>query len=118
MSNFELNRREVNREMFMFISLLYDEIFPRYNDLIFKKNLSLEEKEELIETKELLFELEKKLIDIRINVKNNLYGFTSRKYYPFKINISKGIEIEKKSSNKFNLNFSEGLERGQIFIWN
>ena len=118
MSNFKLNRREVNREMFIFISLLYDEIFPRYNELIFKKNLSLEEKEELIETKELLFELEKKLIDIRINVKNNLYGFTSRKYYPFKINTSKGIEIEKKSSRKLNLNFSEGLERGQIFIWN
>ena len=118
MSSFELNRREVNREMFVFISLLYDEIFPRYNELIFKKDLSKDEREELIDTKELLFDLEKKLIDIRINIKNNLYGFTSRKYYPFKININKGIEIEKKSTRKLNLNFYEGLERGQIFIWN
>ena len=118
MSSFELNKKEVNREILTFISLLYDEIFPRYNDLIFKKDLSPEEKVEFNDTKELLFDLEKKLIDIRINVKNNLYGFTNRKYHPLKININKGIEIEKKSTKKLNLNFSEGLERGQIFIWN
>jgi len=118
MAKFELNKRELNREMLLFISTLFDEILPRYNELIFKGDLSLEERNELIETKELLFDLEKKLYDIRINIKNNLYGYTARKYYPFKINISKGIEIEKNSSNKLNSIFSEGLERGQIFIWN
>ena len=42
---------------------------------------------------------------------------------PAKKGLGRGLsalfgDIEKKSSNKFSLNFSEGLKRGQIFIWN
>ena len=117
MENFKENKRELDKELESFISLL-NQLLPHYHSLLKKKDLSSDELKRLGEIEHYLLGVNSKIIDIKGKLEQDLFGQSLDVFYKLKENAINGDAKAKLKLEKMRDSFSEALKAGDIINFN
>lgn len=110
-------KERLNKELDQF-TLRLREILPRYVELVRKKDISVEENEELGELEHYLIELNGKVAEIKNKLDQMLFGETIDIYYKTKAKASKGDQEAILKLDKLRNVLSQNVKDDTYFNWN
>ena len=90
MENFKENKRELDKELERFVTLL-NQLLPHYHTLLKKKELSPDELQRLGDIEHYLLGVNAKIMDIKGKLEQDLFGQSLDTYYKLKENAKKGV---------------------------
>ena len=117
MENFKENKKELDKELERFISLL-NQLLPHYHSLLKKKDLTSDELKRLGDIEHYLLGVNAKIIDIKGKLEQDLFGQSLDIYYKLKENAINGDAKSKLKLEKMRESFSEALKAGDIINFN
>lgn len=117
MENFKENKKELDKELERFISLL-NQLLPHYHYLLKKKDLNSDELQRLGDIEHYLLGVNSKILDIKGKLEQDLFGESLDIYYKLKENAVKGDAKSKLKLEKMRDIFSESLKAGDIINFN
>lgn len=117
MENYKENKRELDKELERFVTLL-NQLLPHYHALLKKKELSPDELQRLGDIEHYLLGVNAKIIDIKAKLEQDLFGQSLDTYYKLKENAKKGDVSSKVKLEKMREIFIEALKAGEIVNFN
>jgi hypothetical protein len=117
LENFKENKRELDRELERFVTLL-NQLLPHYHELLKKKDLTPDELQRLGDIEHYLLGVNAKIIDIKGKLEQDLFGQSLDIYYKLKEDAKKGDVNSKVKLEKMREIFTEALKSGDIMNFN
>ncbi len=117
MDDFKSNKKQLDQELDRFISLL-SELLPRYHELLEKENLSQDELKNLGEIEHYLLGVNAKIIEIKKQLEQDLFGQSLSMYYQLKNEAIEGNANSKLKLEKLRDVFVGLLNSGEIINYN
>lgn len=117
LENYKENKRELDKELERFITLL-NQLLPHYHSLLKKKDLSSDELQRLGDIEHYLLGVNAKIIDIKGKLEQDLFGQSLDIYYKLKQNAIDGDAKSKLKLEKMRDSFLEALKAGDIVNFN
>ena len=117
MDDFKSNKKQLDQELDRFISLL-GELLPRYHELLEKENLSQDELKNLGEIENYLLGVNAKIIEIKKQLEQDLFGQSLSMYYQLKNEAIEGNANSKLKLEKLRDVFVGLLNSGEIINYN
>ena len=117
MDDFKANKNQLDLELDRFITLLGD-LLPHYHSLLEKDKLSEDELKRLGEIEHYLLGVNAKIIEIKRQLEQDLFGQSLNVYYQLKIQAREGNPHSKLKLEKMRDAFAEALSAGEIINFN
>ena len=117
MEDFKENKRQLDKELEQFISLL-NQLLPQYHYLLRKKDLNKEELKNLGEIEHYLLGVNAKIMEIKGRLEQDLFGQTMDVFYKLKKEAREGDPVAKLKMEKMREAFSEALKSGELINFN
>ena len=117
MDDFKENKNKLDQELDRFITLL-GELLPRYHELLEKEKLSQDELSRLGEIEHYLLGVNAKIIEIKKQLEQDLFGQSLNVYYLLKTQEIEGNPHSKLKLEKMREAFSFALRAGEIINYN
>jgi hypothetical protein len=117
LENYKENKRELDKELERFVTLL-NQLLPHYHALLKKKELSSDELQRLGDIEHYLLGVNAKIIDIKGKLEQDLFGQSLDTYYKLKENAKQGDVNSKVKLEKMREIFIEALNAGEIVNFN
>ncbi len=117
MDDFKANKNQLDKELDRFISMLGD-LLPQYHALLGKEPLSKEELQLLGEIEHYLLGVNAKIIELKKQLEQDLFGESINTYYQLKNQAIEGNPSSKLKLEKMRDAFSQALNSGEIINYN
>ena len=117
MENFKENRKELDQELERFIALL-NQLLPHYHFLLKKADLNEDELNRLGEIEHYLIGVNSKIMVIKGQLEQDLFGQSLDTYYKLKISAYGGDPNSKLKLEKMRDTFAEALKTGDLINYN
>jgi hypothetical protein len=117
LENFKENKRELDKELERFVSLL-NQLLPHYHTLLKKKELTSDELQRLGDIEHYLLGVNAKILDIKDKLEQDLFGQSLDTYYKLKEYAKNGDVQAKVKLEKMRESFNEALNAGDIVNFN
>ena len=117
MDDFKANKNQLDQELDRFITLLGD-LLPHYHSLLEKDKLSEDELKRLGEIEHYLLGVNAKIIEIKKQLEQDLFGQSLNVYYQLKVQAIEGNPHSKLKLEKMRDAFAEALSAGEIINFN
>ena len=117
MDDFKENKNKLDQELDRFISML-SELLPHYHELLEKEKLTQEELSRLGEIEHYLLGVNAKIIEIKKQLEQDLFGQSLNIYYQLKNEAIEGNPHSKLKLEKMREAFSFALSAGEIINYN
>ena len=117
MEKFRTHENEIDKELERFMSLL-NQILPYYHSLLKKKELDSYELKRLGEIEYYLLTVNSKIMEIKSQLEQDLFGQSSETYYKLKSEAFTGNPYSKLKLEKMGDTFTEALASGEIMNYN
>lgn len=117
MSDFKENKKQLDKELEQFTTLL-NQLLPQYHTLLKKKDLNQEELKKLGEIEHYLIGVNSKIMEIKGKLEQDLFGQSMDIYYKLKVQATKGDPSAKLKLEKMREAFTEALKSGDLVNYN
>jgi hypothetical protein len=117
MDDFKEQQGALDKELERFIELL-NQLLPKYNSLLKKENLDKNELVRLGEIEAYLLSVNSKIMKIKGELEQNLFGKSLDTYYKLKSQAIEGNPQSRLKMEKMRDAFSEALQAGDIINLN
>ena len=117
MEEFRTHKNELDKELERFMSLL-NQIMPFYHSLLKKQELDSDELKRLGEIEHYLLSVNSKIMEIKSQLEQDLFGQSLDTYYKLKSEALSGNPYSKLKLEKMRDTFAEALASGEIMNYN
>ena len=117
MDDFQEHQGALDKELERFIEML-NQLLPKYHSLLKKENLDKAELVRLGEIEHYLLGVNSKIMEIKGQLEQNLFGKSLDTYYKLKSNAMNGDPHSRLKMEKMRDAFSEALQSGDIINLN
>ena len=117
MEEFSKQKNQLDKELERFMVLL-NQILPFYHSLLKKKELDSDELKRLGEIEHYLLSVNSKIMEIKCQLEQDLFGQSLDTYYKLKSDAFTGNLYSKLKLEKMRDTFAEALASGEIMNYN